>query len=166
MGIGFALVPMKAEVLVNFEELMGICKPSNPKILQDAEIDEMILEVHWKVQQITGEESSSFGGWGFQEWSKFGINTTTFLFSTLCLVDDEEIEKFEPLEDVGDVEQSVFILKFVMLRKQNDITHLKAKKCKMMFKCWPLYLSTIVPWKSPEMRVEVGTKIQVFKMER
>lgn len=81
-------------------------------------------------------------------------------------MDDEEIEKFEPLEDVGDVEQSVFILKFVMSRRQNDITHLKAKKCKMMFKCWPLYLSTIVPWKSPEMRVEVRTRIQVFKMER
>lgn len=54
-------------------------------------------------------------------------------FSTLCLVGDMGIDPFEHMEESVYGEQSAYILKYVMPRRQNDIPHLKAKKCKMRY---------------------------------
>lgn len=54
-------------------------------------------------------------------------------FSTLCLVGDMGIDPDEHMEESIDDEQSAYILKFVMPRRQNDIPHLRAKKCKMRY---------------------------------
>ncbi|XP_070002871.1 uncharacterized protein [Nicotiana sylvestris] len=54
-------------------------------------------------------------------------------FSTLCLVGDMGIDPVEHMKESMDEEQSAYILKFVMSRRQNDIPHLKAKKCKMRY---------------------------------
>ncbi|KAG5605106.1 hypothetical protein H5410_026598 [Solanum commersonii] len=52
-------------------------------------------------------------------------------FSTLCLDDDMKSESSELMEECIDEEQGPYILKFSSPRRQKDIPHIRAKKCKM-----------------------------------
>lgn len=101
MGSNFGAVFNK-EVKMNFKELRVICQPTNPKILQDAEIEEMALELQRKVHQIIFEDSSAFEG----EDVKNGANLKMGRlrphynhFSTLSLVEGVENETTESLID-------------------------------------------------------------------
>ncbi|XP_059315888.1 uncharacterized protein LOC132066646 [Lycium ferocissimum] len=81
-------------------------------------------------------DSSSFGSEDVKDSAslKFErIGPHSNHFSTLCLEGDMKIEPPEPMNEFGDENQCVFILKFVMPRRQNGIPHLKAKKCKMRY---------------------------------
>ncbi|MCD9558728.1 hypothetical protein HAX54_016303 [Datura stramonium] len=59
------------------------------------------------------------------------IGSHSKYFSTLCLVGNLEIEPFKPMERCVDEEQCSYILKFIMPKRHNNISHLRAKKGKM-----------------------------------
>lgn len=71
------------------------------------------------------EDSSLFGGEEVKNRSQSNY------FSTSCLINDMEVELIEPMRDFRDEEQGVFILKFDMSRRQNDIPCLRTKNCNM-----------------------------------
>ncbi|XP_060186437.1 uncharacterized protein LOC132615858 [Lycium barbarum] len=134
MESSFQLVSNEKVVNIDFQELMMNCQPTNPKIMQDANIEEMILELHKKVHEMVFEDSSSFLGEDVKNEANLKlkrIGPHSNHFSTLCLVDDMEVELTEPMENCGNEEESVFILKFAMPKRQNGMPHLRAKKCKM-----------------------------------
>ncbi|XP_059309495.1 TMV resistance protein N-like [Lycium ferocissimum] len=107
MECNFEMVSIEEEVMIDFQELMVNCQPTNLKIMQDAEIEELILELHKKVHEMVFENSSSFFGKDAQDEAnlEFGrIGSHSNHFSTLCLVDDM-VELTEPMEDCGDEEE-------------------------------------------------------------
>ncbi|KAK4356981.1 hypothetical protein RND71_022591 [Anisodus tanguticus] len=109
-------------------------QPTDPKVVNDSEVEEMILELHKKVHKIIFEDSSSFLGEDFNIHESLELKRIRLHFnhfSTLCLMGDMEMELPEPMDKFGDEEQCVFILKFAMPRRQNGMPHLRAKKCKM-----------------------------------
>ncbi|KAJ8550924.1 hypothetical protein K7X08_000294 [Anisodus acutangulus] len=98
MDSSFELVFNEEEFNIGFEELMVDCQPTDPKVVNDAEFEEMILELHKKVHKIIFEDSSSFVG----ENVKNGVNLNmeclrphSNYFLTLCLVGDMKIELTE-----------------------------------------------------------------------
>jgi len=64
-------------------------------------------------------------------------------FSTLCLVGD--MDPLEHMEESIDEEQSFYILKYAIPWRQNDIPHLKAKKCNMRYILLGSFISTPPP---------------------
>jgi len=93
-------------------------QPLEQNIINNAKVDEVCKSEDVKSEAIL-------------ELERIGPHSNHF--STLCLVGGMRIDPFELMGKSMNGEQSAYILKFVMPRRQNDIPHLKAKKCKMRY---------------------------------
>lgn len=60
------MISNKELVKIDVEEFLGIYQPINTRIMQDAKINEIILELQEKANQILCQNSSSFSGGEYQ----------------------------------------------------------------------------------------------------
>uniref|UniRef100_M1DTZ9 Uncharacterized protein n=1 Tax=Solanum tuberosum TaxID=4113 RepID=M1DTZ9_SOLTU len=76
-------------------------------------------------------------------------------FSILCLIDDMKFESSELMVEFLDEEQNLYILKFSSPHRQNDIHHIRTKKCKMQH----LVLGSFILYGHPLSETEKSMQI-------
>lgn len=106
---------VEKDLLGQIEELKREYQSLDYVLVDDAEVEEVYI-----IKDIKNNAVLELGCVG--PHSKY--------FSILCLDGDKEIET---LERCLDEEQDPYILKFSTPKRQSDIPHLRAKKCKMRY---------------------------------